>query len=196
MLLSRNWKSLLGFAGSGLAVLVLSVLLAGWEGVVASLQLAAGFAGPLIQTGATMMNFRALALNLLPILPAWLAWAVALFGMGLVAGLTLYVWMRNPSATGVRFLVLILTTFAATFAVTWHSHFYLLLLLLPLLVALDSQEIISPVWRWGWMAGPPLLFGLLYLANPQQARNWFGLGMLAINLFLFAWGFRRLGGWR
>ena len=194
MLLHKNWKTLLGFTGSGLVILVLSLLLAGWDGVVSSVQLAAGFAGPLIQTGPAMMNFRALALNLQSVLPAWLAWAVALCGMGLITGLALYLWKRSSPATDLGFLILILATFAATFTITWHSHFYLLLLLLPLLAVLDSKEIISPTWRWGWMAGPPLLYGLLYLANPEQSRNWFGLGMLAVNLFLFTWGFRRLRG--
>ncbi len=196
LVLHKSWKTLLGFTGSALLVLGASVLLAGWEGVWSSLRLAAGFAGSIIQTGPAMMNFRALALNLQSVLPAWLAWAVALCGMGLVAGLALYLWKRSSPATDLGFLILILATFAATFAITWHSHFYLLLLLLPLLVALDSKEIISPTWRWGWMAGPPLLYGLLYLVNPEQARNWFGLGMLAVNPFLFTWGFRRLGGLR
>jgi hypothetical protein len=192
LFLQKNWKALLGFSGSALAILVLSLILAGWKGVWSSIQLAVGFAGPLIQTGSSMMNFRALALNLEAISPAWLAWAVAVCGMALVAGFALYRWKRRSPTTDMGFVILILTTFAATFAITWHSHFYLLLLLLPLMVALDSKEIISPAWRWGWMVGPPLLFGLFNLANPDQVRNWFGLGMLAANLFLFAWGFRRL----
>jgi hypothetical protein len=192
LLLHKNWKTLLGFAGSALGILVVSVLLAGWNGVWSSVRMAAGFAGPLIQTGSTMMNFRALALNLGLFLPAGLAWAVAICGIGLMAGLTLYLWRRHSSATDLAQLILILVTLAATFAVTWHSHFYMLLLLLPLLVALDSKEFISPLWRWSWILGPPLYFGLLYLANPDQARNGFGLGMLAVNLFLFTWGFRKL----
>lgn len=192
LFLQKRWRSLLGFAGSALGVLAVSLLLAGWRGVWSSVQMAAGFAGPLIHTGQAMMNFRALALNLVMMLPAWLAWGVALGGMGLVAGLTIYLWNRDLVEVDSEFLILILATLAGTFAVTWHSHFYLLLLLLPCLVALDSKQIISPLWRWGWLAGPPLFYGLLYLVNPVQARNWFGLGMLAVNLFLFAWGYRRI----
>jgi hypothetical protein len=192
LLLHKTWKTLLGFAGSALGILVVSVFLAGWDGVWSSVRMAAGFAGPLIQTGPAMMNFRALALNLESFLPVRLAWVVAICGMGLVAGFTLYMWKRYSSPTHLGFVILILTTLAATFAITWHSHFYMLLLLLPLLVALDSKEIISPLWRWSWIFGPPLYFGLLYLANPDQARNGFGLGMLALNLFLFTWGLRKL----
>lgn len=192
LVLHKRWKTLFGFVGSALGVLAVSLLLAGWSGVWASLHMAAGFAGPLIQTGQTMMNFRALALNLDMLLPARLAWAVAICGMGLLAGLTLYLWKRASAKIDSVFLVLILSTLAATFAVTWHSHFYLLLLLLPFLAALDSRQIISPLWRWTWLAGPPLFYGLLYLANPSQARNLFGLGMLAVNLFVFAWGYRRI----
>jgi hypothetical protein len=192
LLIHKSWRVLLGFAAGGAAVLLSSGLLAGWQGVWASLRLAAQFAGGLIQTGAAMMNFRALALNLQASLPGWLAWGSAVMAMILVAALTLYLWRSHYPAQQVGFIVLILATFAATFAVTWHSHFYLLMLLLPLLLALDLKQIIPHAWRWYWMLGPPVYFGLLYLVNPNMARNWFGLGMLVGNLLLLIWSARRL----
>ena len=187
LIIRKNWQALLGFISSALAILLVSTLLAGWYGVWSSVRLAIQFSGPLIQTGPTMMNFRALALNLEPTLPAWLAWAVAICGIALVAGFTLYLWKRYFSALVVQFIILIVATLAGTFAATWHSHFYMLMLLLPLLLILDLKQIISPAWRWAWIMGPLVFFGLLYLANPDQVRNWFGLGMLAFNVFLLIW---------
>jgi len=55
------------------------------------------------------------------------------------------------------------------------------------LLTLDLKQIISPAWRWAWIMGPLVFFALLYLANPDQVRNWFGLGMLAFNVFLLIW---------
>jgi hypothetical protein len=101
-------------------------------------------------------------------------------------------WKRRYPASEAGFIILILATFTATFAATWHSHFYLLMLLLPFLLTLDLKRVISATWRWAWIAGPPVYFALLYLVNPGQARNWFGLGMLALNLFLLAWAARQL----
>jgi hypothetical protein len=192
LVLRKSWTSLAGFLSSALAVTLASTLLGGWGGVWSSVQLAARFSGSLIQTGPTMMNFRALALNLAALLPAWLAWVIAICGMILIAGYIFYLWKRPFPATGLGFLFLTIATFAATFATTWHSHFYLLMLLLPCMLALDSKQVISPAWRWVWMAGPPLTYALLYLASPEQARSWFGLGMLALNLLLLAWAAGRL----
>lgn len=192
LVIRKNWTGLAGFLSSALAVSLASTLLGGWQGVWSAVQLAARFSGSLIQTGPTMMNFRALALNLEAVLPAWLAWAVAICGMVLVVGYTFYLWKRPSSATGLGFIFLTVATFAATFATTWHSHFYYLMLLLPCMLALDTKQAISPAWRWAWMVGPPLTYALLYLANPQQARSGFGLGMLALNLLLLAWAAGRL----
>ncbi|MFU8771488.1 MAG: glycosyltransferase family 87 protein [Anaerolineales bacterium] len=187
LIMRKNWVALLGFTCSAAVILLASTLLAGWEGVLSAVRLATQFLGALIQTGATMTNFRALALNLVTILPAWFAWSVAIIGIALVVGITLYLWTRRFPLSSVGFITLIVASLAATFAVTWHSHFYLLALLIPFLLILDLKQAIPPAWRWVWIAGPPLYYVLLYLLNPQQARNLFGLGMLALNLCLLAW---------
>jgi hypothetical protein len=192
LVIRKHWRSLAGFLSSALAIGLASMLLGGWQGVWSAVQLAARFSGSLIQTGPTMMNFRALALNLEALLPAGLAWAAAIYGMLLVGGYTFYLWKRPFPGTGVGFIFLTVATLAATFATTWHSHFYLLMLLLPCMLALDTKQLISPAWRWAWIAGPPLTYALFYLVSPQQARSWFGLGMLALNLLLLAWAAGRL----
>lgn len=192
LVIRKNWGALLGFTLSGLVILLTSVFLAGWNGVWGSLGLAAQFSGPLIQTGPAMMNFRALAHNLEQILPELPAWTAAMCGIVLAAGFTLYLWSVRQEDSGVRWLILIIATLTATFAITWHSHFYLLTLLIPLLLALDLKGAIPPTWRWAWMIGPPIYFGMLLLAAPGWARNGFGLGMLAINLLILAWAGKKL----
>lgn len=192
LIIHKDWRSLAGFSSSALAIVLASTVLAGWSGVLSAVNLARQFFGPLIATGPTMMNFRALALNLETIMPAWFAWAVAISGIGLVTGFTLYLWRQPIGMTGMGFMGIITATLAATFAVTWHSHFYLLALLLPFLVIFDSKQVISPVYRWAWMVIPPGYFALLYLVTPEQARNLFGLGMLTLNMFILLWATWRL----
>ena len=192
LVMSKSWKALLGFAGGAATILGGSLLLGGVQGVWSSIRMAYRFAGSLIQTAPTMMNFRGLALNLELVFPDWLAWAVAIWGMILVVVLLLYLWLRCYTETAPLFILLILATLGATFAVTWHSHFYLVMLFIPILLFLDLKGLIPESWVWAWMAIPPALYILLYLVNPQQARNWFGISMLVLNLFLFAWAARRL----
>jgi hypothetical protein len=189
---SRERSIMLGFSGSALVILLASTLLAGWDGLLASLNLAGRFLGPLIDTGPTMMNFRSVALNLESMLPSWLSWATAISGMIAVLVATLILWRRYYPKTNGGSLILISATLAGTFAVSWHSHFYMLMLLLPFLLALDSKGRLSLLWRWAWVAAPPLFFAMLFGVNPDMARNWFGLGMLALNLFLLTWAVRIL----
>lgn len=192
LFLSRQWKMLLGFATGAAAILGVSLLLGGVQGIWASIQLAVRFAGSLIQTASSMMNFRGLAQNLAQVFPGWLAWAVAIGGMLLVIALVFYLWLHHYPKAAPQFILLILATLAATFAVTWHSHFYLLLLAIPLLLYLDLKRLIPENWVWAWMLFPPAIYIMLYLVNPEQARNWFGLGMLAFDLFIFGWSARQL----
>ena len=93
-------------------------------------------------------------------------------------------------------MLLILATYAGTCAVTWHAHFYLLMPLIPLLAYLDGRRLLPAGVLAAWLLGPPLVYLLAYLLNPQLARNGFGMGMLALDLLLVAWSaatLRRLG---
>ena len=187
LLLNRRWRALLGFGAGAAAILGSSLLLGGMQGVVESARLVARFAGPLIQTAPTMMNWRALALNLALILPEGIAWGLAIAGMTFTVGIVLVLWLSRPGGSPDRWAMLILATHAGTCAVSWHAHFYLLMPLIPLLAYLDSRGKLPTCVLAAWLLGPPLIYLLAYLLNPQMARNIFGMGMLALDLLLLAW---------
>ena len=195
LLVSRGWRALAGFGAGLLAVVGSSLLLAGVEGVAASLALAGRFAGPLIQTGPAMMNWRALALNLQTLLPAWSAWAIAGLGMAVCAIAALRLWAPGPPPDRDIILLRVLAALAATFAISWHAHFYLHLLLLPLLLALDAavqpdQPRLPIGFLAAWAVGLPALYLAVALAGPEPARRLLGLGYLGLNLGLLAWACR------
>jgi hypothetical protein len=192
LLAGRRWRALLGFGAGAAAVLGASLLLAGTQGVLESNRLALRFAGPLIQTAPTMMNWRGLALNLALILPDWIAWGLAVAGMILTAGVVLVLWLSRPGGSPSRWVLLILATYAATCAVAWHAHFYLLMPLIPLLACLDGQRRLPTGILAAWLLGPPLVYLLAYLINPQFVRNGFGMGMLVLDLLLLSWSTIRL----
>ena len=192
LLISRRRRILLGFGISAAAVLAASLLLGSLQGVVNSLTLAVRFAGPLIQTAPAMMNWRGLALNLAQIMPAGIAWGLAAVGMILTAGVALAGWLDRPGGSPTRWALLILATFAGTFAITWHAHFYLLMSLIPLLAYLDGRRVLPAGMLLAWLLAPALIYLLAYLLNPALARNGFGMGMLALDLLLLAWAATRL----
>jgi hypothetical protein len=192
LLISRRWEVIRGFLAGALIIAGGSIAVAGLDGVMSSFYLTVEFASPLIQTAATMMNWRSLALNLSVFIPDWSAWTAAIAGMVLVATLVLYLWLRRSKQTKVGSVLIVLATYAGTLTISWHSHFYLLMPLIPLLIYLDGKRMLPLSVRSAWLLGPPIWYILVYLGNPSLVRNWFGLGMLALSLYLLAWTSWRL----
>jgi hypothetical protein len=137
-----------------------------------------------------MMNWRSLALNLTRLLPGWAAWAVAIVGMAAVAGLVLWLWRARP-ASG-ELLWLMLATMAGTLAIAWHANYYLLILLIPFLLALDLQGKLPAVFLWAWILAPPMIYVLAYMMNDSWARNILGTSLLFLNLLLLGWSARQV----
>jgi len=107
--------------------------------------------------------------------------------MTFTVGIVLVLWLSRPGGSPDRWAMLILATYAGTCAVSWHAHFYLLMPLIPLLAYLDGRRLLPAGVLAAWLLGPPLVYLLAYLLNPQLARNGFGMGMLALDLLLLAW---------
>jgi hypothetical protein len=184
LILARRWRALAGFAISSGMILAGSLLLAGVEGVIGALHLAVRFAGPLIETAATMMNWRALAIHLTSLSPSWFAWSIATVGMVGVSLLVLALWLRPSSDHPEGPFWLVLAAYAGTCAVTWHSHIYMLMPGAPLLLFLDARGKLPVGLKLTWLLAPPLVFLGVFLLHPGAAEEWFGLGMLGLNLWI------------
>jgi multidrug transporter EmrE-like cation transporter len=192
VLIARRWRVLSGFIAGALVIMAISWGLGGYQGILASISLSSQFAGALIQTAPTMMNLRSLALNLQPLTSPWLAWGLALGGMLALAALTLLLWRHRFSRLPPAWILLALTTYAATCAVTWHAHFYLLMPLIPLLIYLDASGWIPLQLVAVWIFGPPLIYLVAAVISPELIRDLFGIGMLGIDLILVGWAALRL----
>ena len=192
LLAARKWKILTGFSAGALGVAVISLLLAGWQGVTASINLAAQFAGSLIQTGPTMTNWRALALNLGLFLPTWATWALAGSGALVTAAAVLSLWYKFSQPNSKQILLLVSAACTAAITISWHAHFYLLMVLIANLYVLDLQDEVPKPLKVIWIAGPPLVFLGAYVLLPDLARNLIGLTYLFISLGLLVWSGRKL----
>lgn len=183
--LRRNWPLLFGFL-EGSAIIVLgSMILAGFQGLAAMLDTAFQFTGSLIQTATGMMNFRSLALNLEMIIPAWISWLVAALGVILILGLVMRSWLHQQVTASSEKILLIAITLVGTFVISWHSHFYMQMLLVPLLLYLDLKGILPQKARLAWLCAPPIIYIGAHFLGPAFERNIFGVGMLSLNIYLF-----------
>jgi hypothetical protein len=184
LLVSQNWSLLAGFAiGSGV-IIGASHLLAGFQGLASMLRLTYQFAGPLIQTASGMMNWRALALNLEAIIPPWTAWLIAGVGAIVIFGVVLRRGRHWRFRSSTQLVLLAVVTGFGTFIVSWHSHFYMLILLVPLLLYLDTRKVLTPNQLTAWLLGPPVIYISVHLLNPDLKHNLFGMGMLALNIWM------------
>jgi len=196
LLLGRRFRTLAGFALAAFLILALSVVLVGPEGLLAvgNLYLKASFGENRTINPQLMMNWRSLAANLGQVLPTALAWVPAVIGMAATAIAALALWVRRPEASSPAFGFVLLGTYAATCAASWHMHIYTSLpLILPLLLLYGQGQV---SWKviYLWLYVPAVLFPLLYLLTSELSFNLIGLTMLGLNLFLLGYSIGRVRG--
>jgi hypothetical protein len=192
----RYARTLFGFAAAGTAVVVISLALAGVDGLLGLGELIRLYSGGLPPTYPDAgMNWRALAIHLTPLTGDSIAWSVAILGGVLTAAAGLSVWFapRNDSHDD-RLVLGLLGSFAASSAITWHSHVYSALPLLAPLIYLTARGRL-PAWLFqAWLILPGIAFFVATLGihaafrlSPKAGHSAAGLAMLAVNLAVVAW---------
>ena len=205
LLLGRQWKTLAGFAASGLVLVAASVLLTGIPGMLGYLQILTGYAGRLpINYPEHMTNWRALAVNLTLLVSPEIAWGLASVGLVLTLGLALSLWLRPVAWSSSQFVLVLLGTYAATLAVTWHAHLHMAMPMIVPLVWLAAKGRVSRRMLVGWLVAPGLLYILIMLLGigmlldilpliPDRGQRLVGCGMLILNVAVTIWAARQLG---
>lgn len=130
LFLKKKWNILAGFAVATLGAGVISLTLAGPEGLTAWGKLLTRYMGNLTATDpAAMANFRMLGGLLSLLFPSSWAWGVTGGLTVAVAALALWGTLRRQRAGyDSAFLLPLL---AATCAVAWHSHLHMAAILIP-----------------------------------------------------------------
>lgn len=216
LLISRRFKALAGYALVASAILGISLLLVGGPGLgkLGRLYLltATGEADPSLKAAmqmewktlanglssaaepdtfaGVMMNWRALGINLSALVSPALGWGLAIGGMVLTIGVGLAFWFRPVAISSPRFGIVLLGTFAATCAATWHAHTHTVLPMIPLLVLLYLRRQLPWEALYLWLYGPMVVSSAALLIKPDIAYILSGLSMLPLNLFLLAWAAR------
>lgn len=209
LLIGKKWRGLFGFVAVGGALILASLWLAGWDGMAALLGLLTGYiSSENLATNfpQSMMNWRALAVNVNAMFGGDLGWWITLPGMAVTAIAGIGLWVLRRGASAREYAVLWLGTFAAMAAVAWHSHVHTALpLLAPMIFLRADARLPERLVRW-WIYAPAALFlGIVWVYTPIAislgATNWIGprfghivagFTFLLLNLVLLGWAWRSL----
>lgn len=193
VLIRRRFGVIWGFLISSVSIIMLSTILAGTEGMKDCLGIILSMRRdqPLIFP-QSMMNWRALSINVSPATGGTLSWAAAWAGMIITAVFALRLWREDFDHSVAETGYMLLGTYAATAAVTWHSHVHMAVPLIVPLMMLQSDRRMRGVSAF-WSLAPALLFpASSFILSPGTAHNLAGTVFLAMNISLLAISYRAL----
>ncbi len=174
LLLTKQRRNLAGFISASLVIGVISLFLSGCKGILDLVHLWTEYVSGIASSCPTgMINWRMLALAINEeSASVWLGWMIA----GIGAAITLFlVWKMIKIFSKFdqeKFQIAILGVFSATLALTWHSHYHMATILVPLII-LIAQTKIFPKWIIKfWGLSTPILWIVLGLANFASQKFW------------------------
>lgn len=200
LLLKRSTRVLIGFFISSVAVLLLSYSLINIDGFIALKNLLFDYSqGIPTNNIAAMMNWRMLGWHIASISSSTVGWVITIIGTLITAGCTMFFFRKMVRTDPTKTVIALLGIFAATCAVTWHSHLHMSMILIPLLVYLMIKNKFGKNLFTAWVF-VPILFQLvgIIIAFFLQLSNLFevsfqvlalsrGLLGFILNLIMLLW---------
>lgn len=158
LLLLRNWKVLYGYIVSSLAIVGVSLGLAGMEGMVSLINLWLKYV-PGIATNSpeSMMNWRMIGVRLGEWTNSSAGLIIAITGMLVTTLIVLKLTKPLPVFGSEKWFLVTFALFAATCAVTWHSHVHMAMVLIPFIVYTKITGYLHDRLLYSWVFIPPLL---------------------------------------
>jgi hypothetical protein len=200
LLFRRLFSTIYGFTLTSFGLGIASLFLGGWAIIPKLIQLWIGYTGGLPSNyPEAMMNWRMVALNINALSNSGLGWWVAIPCLIATLLFALYNWKFSFDNHSPQFAVAILGTFAATSAIAWHSHFSMMMIVIPILLYLMSQDILPNELFSFWIFMPPILMLITYIIAPFFKTGLFpesyypilnllsGLRGLILNIYLLWW---------
>lgn len=163
-LIMRNWKVLLGFIVSSGMILTTSLILSGFTGMSALFNAWTKFGenSSLIGPGS-MINWRMIGVNLNLLLNTPFGWVIT--GMGIVlTTLTVFFLIKQcPPYGRPSWVLIMLGVFAATLAITWHSHAHMAMVMIPFLVYVSLHKLLPEKIIFLWVLITPVSWIVIIL---------------------------------
>jgi len=173
-LIMRNWKVLMGFIVSSGIILMTSLLLSGFAGMKALINLLTKFSDS-VATAAPgiMINWRMVGVNVNALMNTSFGWVITGLGMVLTILAVYFLIKHNPPYGSSKWVMTMLGVFSATLAITWHSHYHMAMVLIPFLIYASLYKLLPEkiLFLWG-IVTPAAWFGtvivglfVMYFAN-------------------------------
>ena len=185
LLILRYWKIFAGFFASSAVILLTSLALSGWNGMKALVGLWTKYsAGMATNAPENMINWRMVGVNLNYLFDTQWGWLIAGFGMAATLLGVILLVKRMPPYGSPGWIVAILGVFCATLAVTWHAHYHMAMVIIPLLLFALAQQWVSRKLVFYWVVVTPLAMFLMMIVSlvGQQTA---GVDLLQFEGYVF-----------
>ena len=205
LLFQRSFKMLFGFVINATTTLLVSLSLAGFDGLWRLVQLWIGYVSGLPSNDPqTMMNWRMVALALNNFMPSTFGWAIAVLGILITIAVTFSLWRVPVAVDSPNFSIVHLGLFVATGTIDWHSHFSTSMILIPLFLLAYIYGVFPEKLFLFWMFFPVVVrFAVLLLWSLIQASvisdrftqlsNFaFGFSGLILNIAILIWSYQMI----
>lgn len=161
-LIMRNWKVLFGFSVSSGIILMTSLLLSGLTGMQALINLWTKYSvGMASNFPEAMINWRMVGINVNTVMNTSIGWVITGLGIFLTILAVYFLVKKNPPFGSPPWVMTMLGVFSATIAITWHSHFHMAMVLIPILVYVSLYQLLPQKILFSWaIVTPVVLVGM------------------------------------
>lgn len=200
LLFRKLFKAIVGFITSAGMILGFSIILIKPSGFLALINIffeAGG--GGVVSNPAAMINWRMIGWHVESFTSANIGWTIIIIGSLITTAMTVIIFRKNITGDSDDRGLEILGLFAATCAITWHSHLHMSMILIPPLIYMvikkQNSNHIFTAWVFTPFFGELLGYLLAYLLQAQskillsyqiQALGR-GLPGFIINLTMLGW---------
>lgn len=195
-LIMHNWKLLMGFVVSSGIIVMTSLLLSGFAGMKALINLWTKYSfGTATNALEVMINWRMVGVNVNALLNTSLGWVITGVGMVLTILAVYFLIKKRPPYGSPQWIMTMLGVFAATLAITWHSHYHMAMVLIPFLIYASLHKLLPEkiIFLWG-IVSPVAWFGILIIDlfvfvvtkmnTPTYEQKVIALSGLIVNLVI------------
>ena len=159
LIMKRYWKILAGFITTFLFILLSTLILIGIKGLIEIMKLWLGYSAGLPSNAPeVMMNWRMLGLhiskNVLPVAGA----SVIVLGSAITLLLCVPLFRTKMQQNSSVPVISLFGIFAATLALTWHSHQHMSMILIPFFFKLLQENLLSRRLYKAWVFVPILAY--------------------------------------
>jgi len=183
LLITRNWDVLKGFFVSFGMILLASVFMVGFSGMISLINQWIMISNDTFSNTAPglMINWRMIGFTLGDQFSMPYSWVITWLGILITILAVYFLTKLNPIFGSPAWVVVMLGVFSATIAITWHSHYYMAMVLIPFLLYALVYKLISQKTILLWVIVTPIT---MFLMDFIGLLDYF---ILIIGIYEFKW---------